>query len=163
MYPILDNHQRILISAILFLVLLWALERFFLVKLSGNTKRGFKIWSKPLSSKLREYLTNLSENVISPYKFNFQTVYSFIQVESNEAIVYSFHPALFLCVGYVNLIQPNAKLEYRGGVSHFLVFLLAIAYGFYLVIPIFALILVFNYWMEIRIIDRYLNKRSIYN
>ena len=159
MFSFLSNYQKILMIAIIFLMLAYALESFFLIKLSGNTKRGFKIWSKPLSSKAQEYLSNLDGNIIEPHQINMQTVRSFIKMEENEAIIRPLDLPPFPCIGYVNLTKPNATLEYRGGVSHFFVFLLAFAYAFYLVIPIFALILVINYWLGTWVVDDYLNKR----
>ncbi|MCJ7483825.1 MAG: hypothetical protein MUO31_12780 [Thermodesulfovibrionales bacterium] len=160
MFSFLSNYQIILVLAIMFLVLAWMLELFFLVKLSGNTKLGFKIWSKPLSSEAQEYLSNFAENIIEPHQIGWQApVYSFIKVENNEVIIRPLRLTLIPCIAYVNLIKPNAKLEYRGGVSHFFVFLLAFAYAFYLVIPLFALMLVINYWVGIQVIDNYLNKK----
>jgi hypothetical protein len=163
MFSFLSNYQRILVLAIMFLVLMWILESFFLVKLHGNKKRGFKIWSKSLSNDMREYLSNPANNIIVPHWFYNNNegapVYSFIILENNEVIIRSATVALFPCVAYVNLIKPNAKLEYRGGVSHFFVFLLALAYSFYFVIPFFALILIINYWIVVRAIDNYLNKK----
>ncbi len=160
MFSLLSNHQRILVLSIMLLVLMWVFESFFLVKLHGNMKRGFKIWSKPLSNEMREYLSNPEKSIIVPHRFNLGVlVYSFIILESNEVIIRPFTRAIFPIVGYVNLLKPNTRLEYRGGVSHFFVFLLAFAYSFYFVIPFFTLILIINYWVLVRVLDNYLNKK----
>jgi len=159
MFSFLSDYQRILVLTIMFFGLMWILESFFLVRLTGNIKRGFKIWSRPLPNEAQEYLSNLTKNIIEPHRIGFQTVYSFIQVESNEVIVRQFHRTLIPFVAYVNLTKPNARLEYRGGVSHYFVFFLAFVNAFYFVIPLFALLLAINYWMEMRAIDNYLNKK----
>ena len=146
----------------MFLMLMWFIESFLLVKLRGNMKRGFKIWSKPLSNETRERLSLLSNPanyVIEPFRSRGTIFYSFIMVENNEAIISPYPRTIFPCVAYVNLFRPQARLEYRGGISHFFVFVLAFAYAFYLVIPIFAIILVIDYWVGIWDIDNYLNKK----
>ncbi len=164
MFSFLSNYQRVLVLSTMFLLLMWVFESFFLVKLHRNMKRGFKIWSKPLSNETREYLINPANNIIVPHWINWGApFYSFIILKNNEAIIRPLTRAIFPCVGYVNLKKPNARLEYRGGVSHFFVFLLAFAYSFYFVIPFFALILIINYWIIVRAIDNYLNKKIMRN
>lgn len=144
----------------MFLVIAWYFESFFLIKHSGNIKRGFKIWSRPLSSKAQEYLLNdPPKYLIEPHRVKLQIVYSFIIVADKEAIICPFDRLFFPCVDYVNLAKSNAQLEYRGGVSHFLAFLLVFAYAYYLVIPIFALLLIINYWLGIVLVDNYLNRK----
>jgi len=155
----LFNHQRILVLGIMFIALAWYFETFFLVRRFGKFKRGFKIWSRPLSSKAQEYLGNLAKYIIEPHRVNLAMSYSFIKVEDKEAIICPYFRLFFPCIGYVNLTKSNAQLEYRGGVSHFLVFLLAFAYAYYLVIPVFILMLIINYWLGILMVDNYLNKK----
>jgi len=155
----LSNDQRILGFTILFLFLAWFFESFFLTRRSGNIRRGFKIWSKPLSGKAQDYLTHLTKHIIETRRVRLATTYSFVIVEDKEAIVCPYYRSVFPCVGFVNLGEPNAQLQYRGGVSHFLVFVLAIVYPYYLIIPVFALVLIINYWLSIWMVDSYLNKK----
>ena len=159
MFSFLSNSQRILVIAIMILGLMWVLELFFLTKLSGKMKRGFKIWSKPLSNELRESLANPAKTIIEPHRYRGTIFYSFIISENNEVIICSYPRTFIPCVAYVNLKNPKAKLEYRGGISHFFVIVLALVYATYLVIPVFALILTINYWVEIRSIDNFLSKK----
>ena len=159
MFSFLSNYQRILITATMLLVLMWVVESFFLVKLYGNTKRGFRIWSKPLSNEMRAYLGDPTKNILVPHRISGNIIYSFIIKKRDEVIICPFNRTIFPCVAYVNLIKPNAKLEHRAGVSHFFALFLALAYSFYSFIPFFALILILNYWIEIRIIDNYLNRK----
>ena len=159
----LSDHQGILVLGIMFLALAWYFETFFLVRRFGKIKRGLKIWSRPLSSKAQEYLGSLADNfakyIIEPHRVNLAMSYSFIIVEDKEAIICPYYRLFFPCIGYVNLAKSNTQLEYRVGVSHFLVFLLAFAYAYYLVIPVFILILIINYWLGIWMVDNYLNKK----
>jgi len=155
----LSNAQRILVLTIMFLFLAWFFESFFLTRRSGNMRRGFKIWSKPLSSKAQDYLSHLTKYVIETRRVRLATTYSFVIVEDKEAIICPYYRSIFPCVGFANLGEPNAQLEYRGGVSHFLVFLLALVYPHYLVIPVFALVLILNYWLSIWMVDSYLDKK----
>jgi hypothetical protein len=156
----LSDHQRILVIGIMVLALAWYFESFFLIKRSGNMKRGFKFWRKRLSSKAQEYLlSDPPKYLIEPHRVNLQIVYSFIIVADQEAVICPFYRSFFPCIGYVNLAKSNPQLEYRGGISHFLAFLLVLAYAYYLAIPIFALMLIINYWLGIWSVDSYLNKR----
>jgi hypothetical protein len=156
----LSDPQRILVLGIMLLAVTWFFESFFLVKRSGNIRRGFKLWSKPLSSKAQKYLLNdPPKYLIEPHRVKLQIVYSFIIVADQEAIICPFYRSFFPCIGYVNLAKSNPQLEYRGGVSHFLAFILALAYAYYLAIPIFALIMIINYWLGIWSVDSYFNKR----
>jgi len=112
-----------------------------------------------LSSKAQDYLSHLTKYIIETRRVRLATTYSFVIVEDKEAIICPYYRSIFPCVGFVNLAEPNAQLEYRGGVSHFLVFLLAIVYRYYLVIPVFALLLIVDYWLAIWMVDAYLNKK----
>ena len=163
MFPVLSNYQMVLVLSTMFLLLMWVFESFFLIKLYGKIKRGFKIWSKPLSNEAREYLINPANNIIVPHQINWGApYYSFILLENNEVIVRPFTRAIFPIVGYVNLLEPNARLEYRGGVSHFLVFLLAFAYSYYFFILLYGLIVIINYLVLVRNLDDYLNKKVVH-
>ena len=155
----LSNDQRILVLTIMFLFLAWFFESFFLTRPFGKIRRGFKIWSTPLSYNAQAYLSHLTKYIIETRRVRLATTHSFVIVEDKEAIICPYYRSIFPCVGFVNLAEPNAQLEYRGGVSHFLVFLLAIVFPNYLVIPVFALILIINYWLSIWMVDSYLNKK----
>ena len=158
----LSDSQRILIVSVMLTTLLWVIESFFLYKLSGNVKRGFRIWSKTLSDNALELFRKFDEPAnyfIEPFMSGGNIYYSFIVVRDNEAIISPAHHLLFPCVAYVNLSKTHPSLEYRVGISHFFVFVIAFTYSAYLIIPFFTLVLIINYWIEIRSIDNFLNKK----
>jgi hypothetical protein len=158
----LSDSQRILVVAIMLTFVLWGVESFFLVKLSGKEKRGVKIWSKSLSNTTLDLLKKLdypSNHVIEPFKSRNSTFYSFIIVRDDEAIISPAPHSFVPCVAYVNFAKAHPNLEYRGGISHFFVFAIAFASAAYFVIPVFALILAINYWAEISSIDNYLKRK----
>jgi hypothetical protein len=154
--------QRILAVAAMLTLTLWVIESFFLVELSGKTRRGIKIWSKSLSNSTLDLLKKLdypSNHIIEPFRSRGRIIYSFIIFRDDEAIISPAPHSFFPCVAYVNFSKAHPNLEYRVGVSHFLVFVIAIAATTYVIVPFFALILTISYWIEISRINNYLKRK----
>ena len=154
--------QRILVVAAMLTLILWVIESFFLVELSGKTKRGVKIWSKSLSNSTLDLLKKLdypSNHVIEPFWSRGRIIHSFIIFRNDEAIISPAPHSLFPCVAYVNFTKAHPNLEYRIGISHFFVFVIAFASTTYIIIPFFALTLAISYWIEISRIDNYLKRK----
>lgn len=132
------------------------LESWFLVIPSGRKKRGFKIWSRPLSKREYEFLNSKPLYFVKRY-WRRGIVYSFIRADDSEAII---SPAfqgriLFPYVGYVDLSEPIPRLQYRTCLTlHFIPILLAFTHVSFLIgLPVIAI----NFFVATKGIDRFLS------
>ncbi|MEW5939829.1 MAG: hypothetical protein AB1750_09230, partial [Chloroflexota bacterium] len=118
-----------------------------------------KVWSRPLSKDELAYLMNLPRAVIIQVHAGKARGHSFIRVDGCEAIISKFLGHFFWpYVGYADLSQPVPRLEYRTVViTHLLTLVVVFIQPVFLILM--AAILAFNFWLETRRLDRYLNAK----
>jgi hypothetical protein len=123
----------------------------------GEIKRGIRIWSKPLSNEVRQYLSQLTTDYIDE---NFLSIHqSFIRVKDHEILVCYKSWILstpFQYVGYVNLALPNSRLEFRSSLPLHLFLALLSLYVW--TIPFVVVVLVISFVSGIAGLQRILNK-----
>jgi hypothetical protein len=136
-----------------------------LVRYEGEIKRGFKIWSKPLSDDFRRYLLSLSQEVIETRKTLFSERKSaFIRIENQEALIYSRRlnwSTSWPYVGYVDLSEPDPVLEFRSSLPMHL-FLMPFVFSISL-IPFVVIIMLINYYMESTAIENFIKRKILEN
>jgi len=148
-----DNYWGILLA-----VFVWGvIDIVQITNYKGEIKRGIKIWSKPLSNEVRQYLIRLTNDYVDE---NFLSIHqSFVRVKSQEILV-SYKSWIlatpFQYVGYVNLSLPNSRLEFRSSLPlHLFVVLLALNVW---LIPVILIILLVSFISETMGVQRILNK-----
>ena len=104
-----------------------------------------------------DYLRNPSLYFFKEYWSGKGFAYSFIFVEDNDVIISNAFPVgrtFFPYIGYVNLAEPAPRLQYRSGLvlSLLLIFLVFVNLGFLVSLPI----LVINFWVETKGLDKFL-------
>jgi len=160
---------KYLIYSLLFFGVLGWIENYYLVRLDGRIKRGFKVWSKPIPEHLSKYLYSLHQNVVEYRKVGFSRVLSaFIRVENNEAIIQFRKPhwtSGLAYIGYIDLNAVNPQLEYRGSIFGYIpiliVSVLAIlaASPAVFVILFFGIMLYINFSIETKAIDGFIREK----
>jgi hypothetical protein len=129
----------------------------------GKIKRGIKVWSKPLSDDFRNYLLALQNDIVETRKTWFhESKIRFIRIENREVIIYSRRPhwgTSWPYIGYVDLSEPEAVLQFRSSLPMHLFLLPFILTG--IATPFVLLLLVFNYYMESTAIENFLKKKSV--
>lgn len=137
-------------------------DLYFFIRYEGKIKRGIKVWSKPLSDNLRNYLLTLSSDVIETKKaLFFERKTGFIRVENDEALIYYRRPhwsTSWPYVGYVNLSEPDCVLEFRSSLPMHL-FLLPFIVSI-VAIPFVLILMIFNYYMESTAIINFLKMKA---
>jgi len=97
--------------------------------MDGDIKRGFKIWSQPLTMEQLRYLKQLSGNVIEELHTTRQP--SFIQKNNDQILIFANNQTLRNTIpylGYVNLSSPNPDLEFRSSLPiHLLLIVFALS------------------------------------
>lgn len=154
----LSNLREFLPYVVASLFVIGGIESYYLIRVEGKIKRGYRLWSKPLPDGAFQYLTGLSNDIVEPpTKTGFSKVYSFIRVEDREAIISYRKPnwrTSWPYVGYVDLTAPEPKLEYRIALAlHILVLLLTYIIPF---IPFLVLMMGINFYVETKSIEAYI-------
>lgn len=129
---------------LIFLVImlnLWILyDRYQFTRFEGNLKRGLMIGAIPLSWETRQFLDSLPSVL--------QIEQSFIRKEYNEVLIVeklSFLESLFSrrsnvpCIAYVNLSDPNSRIEYRTSLSALVSLILGLTLFFTLAAVFFSM------------------------
>jgi len=137
-------------------------DLYYLMRYEGKIKRGIKVWSKPLSDDLRNYLLTLSSDVIETKKtLFFETKTGFIRIENREALIYYRRPhwgTSWPYVGYVDLSEPDSVLEFRSSLPMHLILLPFIVS--IVAIPFVLIFMIFNYFMESTAIINFLKMKA---
>ena len=136
-----------------------------LIRYEGKIKRGFKIWSKPLSDDLKNYLSSLPRDVIETKKTWFSEIKSgFIRVENREVLIYSRRPnwgTSWPYIGCVDLSEPEPVLQFRSSLPMHLFLLPFVLTGVF--IPFVIGMMMLNYYMESTAIENFLRRKIIEN
>lgn len=137
------------------------LEVMFLIRYEGKIKRGFKVWSKPLSEDFRKYLLSLSADIVETRNNLFvKQKAGFIRVRNGEILIRYRRPywgTSWPYVGYVNLSDVEPVLEFRSSVlTHLFLapFILTIVF-----IPFMGGMMLFNYYMESTAVENFLKRK----
>jgi hypothetical protein len=117
------NFLDLLVNAIPLLLLLgfiwYAVDTYLLIRYGGKLKRGFKIWSWPLTSDEQKFLTSLKQDIVKIEergKWIKRKSVSFIAISNGEALIRYSNPSQstsWPMVTYVDLMAPAPELEYR--------------------------------------------------
>jgi hypothetical protein len=117
------NSSDLLVNAIPLLLLLgfiwYAVDTYLLIRHGGKLKRGFKVWSRPLTNDEQKFLASLKQDIVKIEergKWIKRKSVSFIAISNGEALIRYSNPSQstsWPMVAYVDLMTPAPELEYR--------------------------------------------------
>ncbi len=146
-------------------IFIWGVfDTTFLLKRTGNIKRGVKIWSEPLSEATRDFFENLSEDIVEERKHLFlpSMVVGFIIAKNGEVLVQYRRKnwrTSWPYVGYIDLRKANLRIEYRASLPMHL-FLLPFVLTI-VAIPFVGLLMGVNFFQERNAILDFVHKQVI--
>ena len=150
--------------AVVAIVVLYIIDLKTFRSFDGDIRRGIKISSKSLSDQQKQYLENLSGDVVEYGETLFgKDMSAFIRKQNGEVLIYAKQSYGFRwrrswpLVGYINLATFNPVLEFRSSLP-FVLFLISLALSIFL-LPFIIVIGVIGFSMEIQTIEKFLQNK----